>query len=479
MHTKYIDTIQHNMIDNTAELSEEELAKEIQKRNPNLPVQYWFKNRYAGMKYADHCAAFPSLLDVKYNNIYWQYLKTSQGTFYLYSAYYDNRYLVKNKPVIRILTMYDSLDINVTIHCQIWLNNRKTPVFSEVSQKLKIWDDRWGNNKEGVPRPYLLTCKIPSEIENELPEAVSLVHDAACIYAKTLLRVIDNRPENGGLKKGIAVCVKGLDYMHSDLSVQLVEWLELLSVVGADKVFMYVYEAHPNVTKVLQHYAKRGFLDVTPITLPGGQPNLKDLRHWFHKGRIMAKRQNELIPYNDCLYRNIHNYKFISLLDTDEIIMPKSATNWHELIEQLIDKSGGSTDSYYFRNVYFMDSMRELAGWAPGIPKYMHKTQNVYRSTVYTKQQEYIKCFHDTDRVETVHNHFSMSCLEGGCKWYPVHTDDGHLQHYRNECVAELKPKCDQFRNNITKDASIWRFKDQLVHRTVKTLKILGFLDDL
>ena len=32
---------------------------------------------------------------------------------------------------------------------------------------------------------------------------------------------------------------------------RLVEWFELLAALGADKIFLYNLEVHPNVTKVL------------------------------------------------------------------------------------------------------------------------------------------------------------------------------------------------------------------------------------
>ena len=62
----------------------------------------------------------------------------------------------------------------------------------------------------------------------------------------------------------------------------------------------------PNVTKVLEHYTAQGKVDVTPISLPGHQPNLPVLQHMYLKSKLNNKRQNELIPYNDCLYRNMY-----------------------------------------------------------------------------------------------------------------------------------------------------------------------------
>ena len=52
------------------------------------------------------------------------------------------------------------------------------------------------------------------------------------------------------------MCVKGLDFPADDMSVRIAEWLEVLSALGADKVFLYDLGVHPNVTKVLRHYVR-------------------------------------------------------------------------------------------------------------------------------------------------------------------------------------------------------------------------------
>jgi len=50
--------------------------------------------------------------------------------------------------------------------------------------------------------------------------------------------VIYNRPPDDQ-KKGFAVCVKGLDFLYDDLSVRLIEWIEMLNILGADKIYFY------------------------------------------------------------------------------------------------------------------------------------------------------------------------------------------------------------------------------------------------
>ena len=81
-----------------------------------------------------------------------------------------------------------------------------------------------------------------------------------------------------------------------------------------------------------------------------------------------------MIPYNDCLYRNMYRYKYIALLDIDEVILPIEEDNWSDLMKNVHllarenianqvkfeNKSKKILASYNFRNVYFMDEMLEM-----------------------------------------------------------------------------------------------------------------------
>ncbi|CAL4066825.1 unnamed protein product [Meganyctiphanes norvegica] len=480
-NTKFVPLEAEPLIDRKPTPSELDLANQIQKNVPNLPIIYWQKYRGKLMKMNRTCAKFPSLYDINYNNMYWQILKSSNWSFYLYGAYYDNRTLVAMKPVIRILGMNDRLDQKVKIYCQLWFEGHTQPVFSQVFEYNLMWYKRWGDYTKGTFKPYMIACQIPPGYKHLVPESVSLV-EKPCDMAKTNLRVINNRPEHGK-KEDFAVCVKGLDFLHDDLSVRLVEWLELLFLVGANKVFFYQLEVHHNISKVLNYYQNQGKVEVTPITLPGEQPNIPGLLHMYLKSKLTNKRLNELIPYNDCLYKNIYRYKYIVLLDTDEIIMPKGVMNWKELMDTVIIPKALQTKktlqaSYNVRNVYFMDNMKYSQDWYIKIPNYMHMLQHVSRSVNYTKPRQYVKCFHDPEQVLTLHNHFPLSCLGGNCTTYDIETADAHLQHYRTDCVKTLKRSCDkEFRNNTIIDTTIWKYRDLLISQVTKVLVRLDFFN--
>lgn len=136
----------------------------------------------------------------------------------------------------------------------------------------------------------VLTLDYLSGTIKSLLIALKQLTEKGCEPATNNLRINNHVPE----KKGqFAVCVKGLDFLQEDLSIRLVEWIELLGLLGADKIFLYELEVHPNISKVLDYYQSTGKIELTPITLPGEQPNVPGLRHMYLKSKITSKRQNE------------------------------------------------------------------------------------------------------------------------------------------------------------------------------------------
>lgn len=463
-------------IDKSPTRSEPMLVEEIQNRLPSLPIAYWNKNKNKNMFYKNEsCAKYPSIFELEFNNVYWQTLRTSNGTFHLFGAYYDIRRLSKIGPAVRILGMINRIEPTVKTYCQFWFESHKEPVFIKVMEYKYIWYRKWGNYKQGIFQPYLIACQIPQAYHKLIPASVSVV-EKVCDIATNNLRVIYNKPPK---KKNFAVCVKGLDFLHDDLSVRLVEWIELLGILGADKIFFYELQVHPNITKVLKHYSERGKVQVMPLTLPGGQPNIPGFQHLYLTKKVNHKRQNELIPYNDCLYKNLYSYEYIALLDIDEVIMPVKTNSWQELMKVVLPKAlaikNETRASYNVRNVYFLDDLIHDHGWFKDIPKYMHMLQHVYRSKNFTKPNQYVKCFHNPERALTLHNHFPLACLSSGCTSYAIETADAQLQHYRADCVRTLKKTCTEYRQNSVIDTTIWKFKEALIARVSDTLRTLGF----
>ncbi|KAF5281779.1 hypothetical protein FQR65_LT14526 [Abscondita terminalis] len=466
------------IIDKSSDLSEQELIEDIKNLMPNFPISFWNKNKNKSMGFNSTCANFPTMFHVEFSNVYWQTLRTTNGTFQLYGAYLDNRVSNRLGPTVRILGMIDRIEPNVTTYCHFWFDGKMEPVIAESFEYKYIWHKKWGNYKQGIYQPYLIACVIPRRYKTVAPLSISLV-ERACDNSTNNMRVMYNKPVKE--KKDFAVCVKGLDFPHEDVSVRLVEWIELLNLLGADKIFFYELQVHPNISKVLGYYEKKEKVKVTPINLAGGQPNGPSFQHLYLIKNTVSKRQNELIPYNDCFYKHMYEYKFIALLDIDEVIMPMKGTSWRDLMDCVVPKAvkikKKEPASYNVRSVYFLDDLLHDHGWFEEIPKYMHMLQHVYRAKNFTKPGQYVKCFHSTEKALILHNHYPLACLGSACTSYSIDTNDAHLHHYRADCVKTLKNSCVEFKKSSVMDVNVWKFRKPLVKRVNTALRSLNYED--
>ncbi|XP_041971724.1 uncharacterized protein LOC121727796 isoform X1 [Aricia agestis] len=463
-------------------LSEDELRADAERRLPSLPLAYWHRHKDDKNKFykKKDCAPFPSIYDLEFHNTYWQTMRAKGDVFHFYGAYMDARNTSRIGPAVRVLAVHDRIKPTLATHCQLWFEEREAPVVVRNLEYKYVWNSKWGNYRDGVLQPYLLACVLPADVRHLVPASVSIVVDP-CDRATNNLRVHYDRPPPPAAQREFAVCVKGLDFLHEDLSVRLVEWIELIRLLGADKIFFYELQVHPNITKVLDYYAELGVVEVTPITLPGGQPNLPGLQHMYLKKKTTHKRQMELIPYNDCLYRHMYRYRWLALLDIDEVIVPLEDADWSSLMRRVLPLAKPAEgkpprSSYHASNLYFLDSLRHEHGWEEGAPQYMHMLQHVYRTRNFTKPGQYVKAFHETERVLALHNHFPLACLGGPCSSYALETRHARLQHYRADCVTALSKTCAELRAQPERDTAVWRWRGPLVERAERALAALGFL---
>ncbi len=371
--------------------------------------------------------------------------------------------------------MIDRYRPTLDLTCLLWYPHKRTPVRAKLFSYKYIWFRDWGNTKPGNVQPYLLSFPIPEDYHGQIPEAVSLV-EHHCDSPRNALKVIYNPlPRTESAKKRVAVCVKGLDFPKDEMATKIVQWIEIIRILGADKIFFYELQVSSKLRQVLDYYQDQGFIDVRPISLPGWQPSLPMLQHNFLKKNIIAKRQNEVIPYNDCLYRNIYTHDFIALLDVDEIIVPKTARSWSEMLGQF-DKD---IADYNFQNMYYLASMQpknldldDLSS-IPEIPEHLHMLRHVYRSN---KTSLHIKSFHNTNYVLTLHNHYPLECLTGQCPNQLVNNSIAQMHHYRDDCTSDLKHVCEEkYKNHSVLDPSLWRFKDSIIKQVdiaMNTLKL-------
>ena len=92
--------------------------------------------------------------------------------------------------------------------------------------------------------------------------------------------------------------------------IRLIEWVEMLHILGVKQIYIYDYGNHANNTKVLSYYEKRKMMDVRRISLPGKRHDDPIQNHKFmmeRKRRLVEggieAYLHETIPRVDCLMR--------------------------------------------------------------------------------------------------------------------------------------------------------------------------------
>ncbi|KAF0314567.1 hypothetical protein FJT64_015008 [Amphibalanus amphitrite] len=416
----------------------------------------------------------PEQLPVFINNEHWQH--PFNTSLYALAAYPDRRLRAKRRvfAYVRVIAMRDGYRHSAgrQVHCQLHYENgtESVPALEQL-----IWQNRWDPQNTGkLFDPVLVSCPLRGGL---MPLSVALT-PTPCAAADTDLAV-DVAPlrewQSSRRRNGFAVCVKGLQ-LGDEWAGRLVEWVELLRLIGADAFVFYRYDTGPEVSKVLEHYETQGVATVVNATLPGFQPNYPPARRRYLRAAVWQKRRFELVHYNDCLYRSLYRYRFVVPLDVDEVLVPRQYRTWAELIEHLEVNPHllQRFASLSVRHVYFFDNLTQTPD--PGLPEHFHALRHTERSANISGRGFSSKAFVSTRGALTVFNHYALAPL------YPYTAHEGRivpaqalLHHYRAECPRDLSAEC---RNNYymytETDHSLERYREQLVAAVTQTLTQLG-----
>jgi hypothetical protein len=173
---------------------------------------------------------------IVFNNQYWQ--EVTNQSIYLYSAYSDDRYQLKDKSYqyIRIIATVKNKLHSKQLYCYLWISYSVFPLIVSVISN-ELWVDFWSKDLTlPLYKTYLLSCPVPQDFKNKVIGVSIASHE--CEKPKNFLEVKQNYSNKD--KKDFAVCVKGLDF-HEDISLRLIEWIELQLRLGASLISFYIY----------------------------------------------------------------------------------------------------------------------------------------------------------------------------------------------------------------------------------------------
>ncbi|CAB3387603.1 Hypothetical predicted protein [Cloeon dipterum] len=446
----YLRTPKLNLDDTN--ISTSDVVQRAERSNPNVPFVLWNRMDPRDFRANTSCALYVTPLEISFNNLYWQVQQTVDANLYFFGAYYDTR--PSNGPVVRILATTDSRQAEKkSLFCQIWYEVETTPSFSQVSFHY-LGDENWVG-KDVRMQPYMLTCKLPAN--GEIPKSVSIVADR-CDNATNNLKVIYNQLPREEKKKGFAVCAKTLFFENRDLPTRLVQWIEMLRILGASNISFYTFQVGEVVKRVLNYYQGTGFAISFPITMPGSIVNVPELLKIYLRKHQREREAQQLIHYNDCLYRNMDLYDYIVPLDVEELIVPVSTNSWHELFALKTHSDASNKSSAFLtKNVlYHFEEKNASNDSLRNIPHLRNEERNVTAE---------LKSFQNTKKVVLMREQEPKECF-GACEMYVFRPEDARLWRYKRGLSTKA---------NVTTDKTLWKFKHELIESTNKVLKNVGF----
>uniref|UniRef100_A0A0N5AL01 Glycosyltransferase family 92 protein n=1 Tax=Syphacia muris TaxID=451379 RepID=A0A0N5AL01_9BILA len=394
----------------------------------------------------------------------------SAHDLHMFSATYDSRKnsLYPFNHIIQVLAV-SFQSITTKCFCNIYDLDTHSSVAVEATVR-EIWQRAWD------PRPFfyipnLISCPVPQQFKEKLHLAVS-ISTRICYNSQSAVMVRKNNSPKIE-KTGIAVCVKGLDFLR-DISTELVEWIEAQYLFGAEHITVYNYHVHKKIWRVLKYYEQKGMLTLVSLSLPGFSPNHVFTRSNFIWRNRQQKRRHELIPYNDCFYRHIDTHKYILIVDIDELVVPLRSKNWSEMLEEIVtEQMKLRVTSLSVSNVFKFPSKVAVSD----IPEYMHMLRNRRVSKIINKKGEYGKSFTNTDSSTTVFNHFALHRqYENVLRTIYISPDLAIKLHYKSDCPIESRRHCSIFHNETVEDKSLDKFANELVKRTSRVVQLLNLV---
>jgi hypothetical protein len=253
----------------------------------------------------------------------------------------------------------------------------------------------------------------------DIPAYVSMVIES-CDNPLNLLRIHDVATVQYNAQ--FTVCLSSLNFRYGR-AYELVEWIELNKILGADKFVIYNYSSAVNVAQVLDYYTKRNTTEVIQWQLPMGVdtfPKTNQIVEIHYFGQTAA--------LNDCLFRNKKLSEYVVNLDVDEFIIPhsKHTNNWNDIINQQ-----GNFSVYLFKNTFFRKDWRKL-----DIPFDSKKLADEFRLVTLQVFQHEAKIYPGKSRSKYIAKTADIDHMlvheVPRSRWVTVPADVSLLHHYRN-----------------------------------------------
>ena len=351
---------------------------------------------------------------------------------------------VSDSALLRIFSVASHTH-NADIYCQVWYSDFK----EAVPLKAAVSAIGRGANVNGTEyMEYLYTCKLPTSLIT--PSEVSIAFES-CGQATVLLPVVF--ANDTGVVHEFGVCVP-VTYWHVS-PFRIIEWMELNKLYGVTQVNIYNSSLFNPGLSVFLKYRDQG-----DLIMQQGSPPVDASGLWAIKLAVLA-------GLNDCMYRNMYQYRYLIAIDLDEVIIPRSAKNYTEMIAQIHrdTHAQGSWPAYMFHNAYFWTDFQ------PKRPKPHFSTILRYLTRTKVSPLNYAaKSIIDPRTCVVLTNHFcSQRVSTVGHYWtVGVNQSIATCQHYKKCHLGHSQ--CEKSMRTAILDESAETHRDALSDNMYQTL---------
>ena len=339
----------------------------------------------------------------------WQHV--SDRSIFLYSAFFDGRLEVEGGEMVRIIALglQERFHRVGDLYCTLWYDNREDPVSVGPVSYRAIYDS---TRQADMWTSHFVLCELPygtnvTKVSGR-PKYVS-VTSTPCAEPSNKLKVLHTDPTPPEAKQGHAVCLPTLYSRYANWT-QMIEMFELHRLLGASEITVYKYSTAPIVDKTLATYINGRAGDLTVNVMPWPLPSVFT--------DVMCQR----CTLNDCYYRMRNKYKYISVHDLDEVLVPRMAHTYQELMAEIGDDKYGE---YLFQHAYFrQNSDLDAAG---GLI-----TQSAFErpDEVTPPGKVRSKAMYDADKAVSLDLHFAYR-MTYDAQERMLQPKEGMLHHYR------------------------------------------------
>ncbi|KAL7641964.1 UNVERIFIED_CONTAM: hypothetical protein RMT77_007838 [Armadillidium vulgare] len=426
-------------------------------------------------------SALPDIPSIRWTGTVFQESWEGSPKFLLYSAHFDTR--LNSSLIIHILALSaEKEELNLSklnkYSCQLWFKLRETPTVVPIYDTIFLDYHKF---KPDRLNPYVLSCLVP-EPENgspSFPVAVSIIKDP-CERPTNLLKVSSSpiKKKEKKLSKNITVgvCGKALFYYNKDFSIRLIEWIEILKVLGASKIFLYNTKCHQNVQKVLDFYEKEGIVKLITFYYPPPYDfEGTFLRLWSKKNK-RAYRGIQNIYVNDCILRNKDDFDYLGVFDSDEIPILRKHSSFQEFFGSLKKTIQTQPANYFlkWRTVFRNPNDKTLPQNPEDRSYCFHHT---IRTKLNSKERMAVeingKSFFSTNQVvwANPHTHISKnSKISPPVRKKTLPKKVAYMGHFNDrECHKDFG--C--FEGNMENETALLPFKEKVLLEMNKVLGIL------